>query len=170
MKSASVTSSPPPSGQQPALLTSSTTVTAVAAPPPSTTLAATTAAADELALPVITPLAEDGESADSTESLDPLSHLTHIFDKIRKQVIEWGEDANWKIDVFLLPNEDGVPAPGTATPHDPQLLSQGPATPVRPPAPRIDLTGSPRRYPGGVQEMERSLSGTFRYSIQKYWS
>ncbi|KAG0285972.1 hypothetical protein BGZ96_009865 [Linnemannia gamsii] len=102
-----------------------------------------------------TPIADSTETGESAESLDPLSHLTHIFDKIRKQVIEWGEDANWKIDVFLLPNEDGAPTPGLP-PHDPQLLSQGPATPARVPAPppRIDLTGSPPRFPSGAQDMD----------------
>ncbi|KAG9061404.1 hypothetical protein KI688_007390 [Linnemannia hyalina] len=118
------------------------------------TVTTTTAAADEQTNRTGTPIAESAEAMDSAESLDPLSHLTHIFDKIRKQVIEWGEDANWKIDVFLLPNEDGVPTPGL--PHDPQLLSQGPATPARAPVPtpRIDLTGSPPRFPGGAQDMD----------------
>jgi hypothetical protein len=45
-----------------------------------------------------------------SDMMDPLSHLYHIFEKIKKQVIEWGEDANWKIDVFLLPNEEGPPS------------------------------------------------------------
>ncbi|KAF9153243.1 hypothetical protein BG015_003803 [Linnemannia schmuckeri] len=115
----------------------------------------TTTAADEQTNRSGTPVAESAETGDSAESLDPLSHLTHIFDKIRKQVIEWGEDANWKIDVFLLPNEDGAPTPGLP-PHDPQLLSQGPATPARVPVPpsRIDLTGSPPRFSGGAQDMD----------------
>ncbi|KAF9088596.1 hypothetical protein BGX29_000205 [Mortierella sp. GBA35] len=123
----------------------------------------TTSTTDEPAIPSSTPLASP--TTDPSQTLDPLSHLTHIFDKIRKQVIEWGEDANWKIDVFLLPNEDGGPTPGQTTPHDPQLLSQGPATPAR--APRIDLTDSPRRYPNGPQdlEVERS-SGARGFALQ----
>ncbi|KAF9920353.1 hypothetical protein FBU30_009839 [Linnemannia zychae] len=117
-----------------------------------------------------TPIEEIAETTESGESLDPLSHLTHIFDKIRKQVIEWGEDANWKIDVFLLPNEDGAPTPGLP-PHDPQLLSQGPATPVRPPAaiPRIDLTGSPPRFPGGPHDIDMvhsSAPGSRGFALQ----
>ncbi|KAG0052504.1 hypothetical protein BGZ83_002489 [Gryganskiella cystojenkinii] len=52
--------------------------------------------------------------SEPADRLDPLSHLGSIFDKIRKQVIEWGEDANWKIDVFLLPNEEAVSTNGGA--------------------------------------------------------
>ncbi|KAF9118321.1 hypothetical protein BGW39_001289 [Mortierella sp. 14UC] len=86
------------------------------------------------------------------------------------QVIEWGEDANWKIDVFLLPNEDGAPTPGLP-PHDPQLLSQGPATPARTAVatPRIDLTGSPPRFPGGAKDMDvgrPSGSGSRGFALQ----
>ncbi|KAF9189993.1 hypothetical protein BGZ51_009055 [Haplosporangium sp. Z 767] len=88
-----------------------------------------------------------------SDSLDPLSHLTHIFEKIRKQVIEWGEDANWKIDVFLLPNEDGTAStPGLAMGSDTQLLSPAP-----PPAsaPRIDLTDSPRRQVKEIKDVDK---------------
>ncbi|KAH7047207.1 hypothetical protein BKA57DRAFT_465327 [Linnemannia elongata] len=180
MESVSVkTSPPPPQGIPPVPPTNPAPAQAPAAPSPtsapvptpapaavvapvnnedidtSSAVTTTATAADEQTNRPGTPIAESAEATDSAESLDPLSHLTHIFDKIRKQVIEWGEDANWKIDVFLLPNEDGAPTPGLP-PHDPQLLSQGPATPARVPVPtpRIDLTGSPPRFPGGAQDMD----------------
>ncbi|KAF8933795.1 hypothetical protein BGZ47_010696 [Haplosporangium gracile] len=183
MESVSVKASPPPPqgirpvplpipAQAPAASTPTSTpaqVLAAVAPPANNNnnndndndndntaiITSTTTTADEQSNRSGTPIAESAETGDSAESLDPLSHLTHIFDKIRKQVIEWGEDANWKIDVFLLPNEDGAPTPGLP-PHDPQLLSQGPATPARVPVPpsRIDLTGSPPRFSGGVQDMD----------------
>ncbi|KAF9901081.1 hypothetical protein EC991_006546 [Linnemannia zychae] len=162
METASIRSqSPSPSGtrlaSQPtnSTLTGASATASVGAPTHNATVTTVTTTADELANQPGSPSAETAEAAESSESLDPLSHLTHIFDKIRKQVIEWGEDANWKIDVFLLPNEDSAPTPGLP-PHDPQLLSQGPATPARAAVatPRIDLTGSPPRFPSGVKDVD----------------
>ncbi|KAF9994419.1 hypothetical protein BGZ65_009954, partial [Modicella reniformis] len=95
-----------------------------------------------------------------SDVMDPLSHLSHIFEKIRKQVIEWGEDANWKIDVFLLPNEDGTTPSGAPVP--PQSMSGPPLRPYGvssiPPSgsakgPRLDM-GSPRRPGQGTQDIE----------------
>ncbi|KAG0279267.1 hypothetical protein BGZ95_001797 [Linnemannia exigua] len=179
MESASMSSqSPPPSGNrlaaQPTNLVTPATAAAVTsvevAPTSHTTVTTATTTDDEPTNRPGTPGAETTEAAESAESLDPLSHLTHIFDKIRKQVIEWGEDANWKIDVFLLPNEDGAPTPGLP-PHDPQLLSQGPATPARATVatPRIDLTGSPPRFPSGTKDIDvgrSSGSGSRGFALQ----
>ncbi|GJJ77881.1 hypothetical protein EMPS_10240 [Entomortierella parvispora] len=65
--------------------------------------------------------------------MDPLSHLSTIFDKIRRQVIEWGEDANWKIDVFLLPNDEPGSASGEApTPPAPLFPPAAHHTPAHP--------------------------------------
>ncbi|KAF8983758.1 hypothetical protein BGZ46_009634 [Entomortierella lignicola] len=85
------------------------------APAPLSTPAPTTALLPiPTPAPAIAPESIPAPIVEISDSLDPLSHLSHIFEKIRKQVIEWGEDANWKIDVFLLPNEDGTIASGTA--------------------------------------------------------
>ncbi|KAG0256366.1 hypothetical protein BG011_004596 [Mortierella polycephala] len=111
------------------------------------------APATDAGIPASSPQ-ELGPVVEVSDSLDPLSHLTHIFEKIRKQVIEWGEDANWKIDVFLLPNEDGsASTPGLAMGSDTQILS-----PVPPPAaaPRIDLTDSPRRQVKEIKDVDKS--------------
>ncbi|KAF9948475.1 hypothetical protein BGZ72_009633 [Mortierella alpina] len=89
----------------------------------------------EPAKPPVEPVAAPEAVAETSETVDPLSHLSHIFDKIRRQVVEWGEDANWKIDVFLLPTEDGAPAPGLPIPN----------SPVPPPSVKTDLVPSARR-------------------------
>ncbi|KAF9959730.1 hypothetical protein BGZ70_008767 [Mortierella alpina] len=89
----------------------------------------------EAAKPPAEPVAAPEAVAETSETVDPLSHLSHIFDKIRRQVVEWGEDANWKIDVFLLPTEDGAPAPGLPIPN----------SPIPPPSVKADLAPSPRR-------------------------
>ncbi|KAF9985093.1 hypothetical protein BGZ75_003357 [Mortierella antarctica] len=89
----------------------------------------------EAAKPPGEPVAAPEAVAETSETVDPLSHLSHIFDKIRRQVVEWGEDANWKIDVFLLPTEDGAPAPGLPIPN----------SPIPPPLVKADLAPSPRR-------------------------
>ncbi|CAO3569771.1 unnamed protein product [Mortierella alpina] len=89
----------------------------------------------EAAKPPAEPVAAPEAVAETSETVDPLSHLSHIFDKIRRQVVEWGEDANWKIDVFLLPTEDGAPAPGLPIPN----------SPIPPPSIKADLAPSPRR-------------------------
>ncbi|KAG9321401.1 hypothetical protein KVV02_007237 [Mortierella alpina] len=89
----------------------------------------------EAAKPPGEPVAAPEAVAETSETVDPLSHLSHIFDKIRRQVVEWGEDANWKIDVFLLPTEDGAPPPGLPIPN----------SPIPPPLVKADLAPSPRR-------------------------
>ncbi|KAI1304439.1 hypothetical protein EDD11_005100 [Mortierella claussenii] len=98
-------------------------------------------------------------SVEMPESLDPLSHLSHIFEKIRKQVIEWGEDANWKIDVFLLPNEENSlnstgPAPGPSTPSAAMDTIAHDATPTG----RMGLTLAVRQ----VREQQELLSRTIQ--------
>ncbi|KAF9402087.1 hypothetical protein BGX21_011265 [Mortierella sp. AD011] len=119
-------------------------------PTPATTSTSTLAPTPTSTSQVASPQAPIVEISDS---LDPLSHLSHIFEKIRKQVIEWGEDANWKIDVFLLPNEDGTTASGAATsapapaaPSAPVRTLTRDATPPRSLPSRIEPPGSPRRY------------------------
>ncbi|KAG0332215.1 hypothetical protein BG004_001336, partial [Podila humilis] len=80
------------------------------------------------------------EPLDVEDAMDPLSHLSSIFDKIRKQVIEWGEDANWKIDVFLLPNEDQ--ANGSTPDATPTIQ---PSQPSQVPPPRDAQLSIPER-------------------------
>ncbi|KAF9353133.1 hypothetical protein BGX26_009087 [Mortierella sp. AD094] len=119
---------PTPASASASVLASTPTSTSVTAPPPA---------------PIV----------EISDSLDPLSHLSHIFEKIRKQVIEWGEDANWKIDVFLLPNEDGTPASGASTsapapgtPSAPIGALTRDTTPPGSTSSRIEPPGSPQRY------------------------
>ncbi|KAF9215109.1 hypothetical protein BGZ59_002266 [Podila verticillata] len=93
------------------------------------------------------------EPLDVEDALDPLSHLSSIFDKIRKQVIEWGEDANWKIDVFLLPNEDQANGQSTpvSTPKLPPSLPPSQPPPHHPQTPLVDHANRqriPGPYPG----------------------
>ncbi|KAF9425234.1 hypothetical protein BGZ94_007722 [Podila epigama] len=94
------------------------------------------------------PVSRHEEPLDVEDAQDPLSHLTSIFDKIRQQVIEWGETANWKIDVFLLPNDDQSNEHGdssstpisSANPQPPSSLppskAQPPPSKSQPPAPQ----------------------------------
>ncbi|KAG0212550.1 hypothetical protein BGX31_001474 [Mortierella sp. GBA43] len=133
--------------------------TAAPAPAPAATPASTTAS-------VVGP--SPGSGGGSTPSsapvvevsdmMDPLSHLYHIFEKIKKQVIEWGEDANWKIDVFLLPSEEGQPSSGAPTPmHGPPLgpMHHGPqSSGGGHSSSRADLSESPRRHVHGSQDVE----------------
>lgn len=98
------------------------------------------------------------EPLDVEDALDPLSHLSSIFDKIRKQVIEWGEDANWKIDVFLLPNEDqanGQSTPISTPKLPPSQPSNQPPLPHHPQAPLVDH-GNRQRIPGPYPVRELS--------------
>lgn len=98
------------------------------------------------------------EPLDVEDALDPLSHLSSIFDKIRKQVIEWGEDANWKIDVFLLPNEDqanGQSTPISTPKLPPSQPPNQPPLPHHPQAPLVDH-GNRQRIPGPYPARELS--------------
>ncbi|KAG0032421.1 hypothetical protein BGZ82_006552 [Podila clonocystis] len=112
------------------------------------------------------------EPLDVEDALDPLSHLSSIFDKIRKQVIEWGEDANWKIDVFLLPNEDQ--ANGQSTPIltpklPPSQPPNQPLLPHHPQAPLVDHSNRqriPGPYPGREMSPPPAMDrGARRYPV-----
>ncbi|KAG0351274.1 hypothetical protein BGZ54_003340 [Gamsiella multidivaricata] len=103
---------------------------------------------------------------DMPEPMDPLSHLSEIFEKIKKQVIEWGEDANWKIDVFLLPNEDGsIPDGDAPAQAGPLGRSSQDVAPVAPP--RMGLTDIPRPPGRDIQDVEmRHAPSLSRFELQ----
>ncbi|KAF9291057.1 hypothetical protein BGZ74_000413 [Mortierella antarctica] len=110
------------------------------------------------------------EPLDVEDALDPLSHLSSIFDKIRKQVIEWGEDANWKIDVFLLPNEDqanGQSTPISTPKLPPSQPPNQPPLPHHPQAPLVDH-GNRQRIPGPYPARELSPPPAMDRGARRY--
>ncbi|KAG0337082.1 hypothetical protein BG000_005853 [Podila horticola] len=119
---------------------------------------------------VMTAVSGHEEPLDVEDALDPLSHLSSIFDKIRKQVIEWGEDANWKIDVFLLPNEDqanGQSTPISTPKLPPSQPPNQPPLPHHPQAPLVDH-GNRQRIPGPYPVRELSPPPAMDRGARRY--